>query len=92
VWLKRALSSSSGTSLVPRFHTDVFFAGSIEVPTQWQRFASREVSLDEGRCEYFGLGSTGEECSRVYERLSKDSYRPMIGRLNDGGLLVTCFA
>jgi len=31
VWLKRALSGSSGTSLVPRFHADVFFAGSIEV-------------------------------------------------------------
>ena len=32
VWLKRALSGSSGTSLVPRFHADVFFAGSVEVP------------------------------------------------------------
>jgi len=92
VWVKRALSDNSGTSLIPRFHADVFFVGGVEVPTQWQWFASREVSISEGRCEYFGLGSTGEECGRVYEELLKASFRSMIGRLSDGGLLVTYFA
>jgi len=48
VWLRRALSGSDGTFLVPRFHADAFFVGA-GAPTQWQWFASCEVSLDEGR-------------------------------------------
>jgi putative DNA methylase len=92
VWLKRALSDSNGAFLAPRFHTDAFFVGGVEVPTQWQWFAGREVSLSKGRCEYFGLGSTDEECGRVYEELLKASFRSMVSRLSDGGLLVTYFA
>jgi putative DNA methylase len=92
VWLKRALSDSDGVSLKPRFHADVFFMGGVEVPTQWQWFASREVSISEGRCRYFGMGSTDEECERVYEELLKASFRAMVARLGEGGLLVTYFA
>jgi putative DNA methylase len=92
VWLKRALSDSNGVSLVPRFHDDVFFVGGVEVLTQWQWFASREVSLSEGRCEYFGMGSTDEGCSRVYEELLKASFKAMVSRLSNNGLLITYFA
>ena len=92
VWLKRALSDSNGTSLIPRFHADVFFVGSVEVPTQWEWFASREVSLSEGRCEYFRMSSTDEGCVRVYEDLLKASFKAMVSRLSEDGLLVTYFA
>jgi putative DNA methylase len=92
VWLKRALSDSNGTSLIPRFHADVFFVGGVEVPTQWEWFASREVSLSEGRCEYFRMSSTDEGCVRVYEDLLKASFKAMVSRLSEDGLLVTYFA
>ncbi|MEM4033656.1 MAG: DUF1156 domain-containing protein [Sulfolobales archaeon] len=92
VWLKRALSDSDGVSLVPRFHDDVFFVGGVEVLTQWQWFASREVSLSKGRCEYFGMGSTDEECSKVYEELLKASFKAMVSKLSNDGLLITYFA
>jgi putative DNA methylase len=92
VWLKRALSDSNGTSLIPRFHADVFFVGGVEVPTQWEWFASREVSLSEGRCEYFRTSSTDEGCVRVYEDLLKASFKAMVSRLSEDGLLVTYFA
>jgi len=92
VWLKRALSDSNGTSLIPRFHADVFFVGGVEVPTQWEWFASREVSLNTGRCEYFRMSSTDEGCVRVYEDLLKASFKAMVSRLSEDGLLVTYFA
>ncbi|MCL7390165.1 MAG: DUF1156 domain-containing protein, partial [Thaumarchaeota archaeon] len=91
VWLKRALSDNDGVSLRPRFHVDLFFPGGVEVSTQWEWFASREVSLSEGRCEYFKMGA-GEECERVYERLLKSSFNSMVERLNEDGVLITYFA
>jgi putative DNA methylase len=92
VWLKRALSDSDGVSLKPRFHTDVFFPGGVEISTQWEWFASREVSLSTGRCEYFKIGSSDEECERAYRELLKASFRAMVSRLSEDGLLVTYFA
>jgi putative DNA methylase len=91
VWLKRVLSDNDGVSLRPRFHVDLFFPGGVEVSTQWEWFASREVSLSEGRCEYFKMGA-GEECERVYERLLKSSFNSMVERLNEDGVLITYFA
>jgi len=91
VWLKRALSDNDGVSLRPRFHADLFFPGGVEVSTQWEWFASREVSLSEGRCEYFKMGA-GEDCERVYERLLKSSFNSMVERLNEDGVLITYFA
>jgi putative DNA methylase len=92
VWLKRALSDSDGVSLKPRFHADVFFPGGVEVSTQWEWFASREISLSTGRCEYFKMGSSDEECERVYDELLKAGFKAMVSRLSENGLLITYFA
>jgi len=92
VWLKRTLSDSDGVSLKPRFHADVFFPGGVEVSTQWEWFASREVSLSTGRCEFFRMGSGDEECERVYDELLKASFKAMVSRLSEDGLLITYFA
>jgi putative DNA methylase len=59
VWLKRALSGVEGGELRPRFLPEAFFDEfGIEIPTQWQRFAPREVSENEGRWEHFGMKVT----------------------------------
>nr|WP_193322885.1 DUF1156 domain-containing protein [Pyrobaculum calidifontis] len=56
VWLKRALSGVDGGRLVPRFLPEAFFDEfGEEVTTQWQFFAPREVSENEGRFEYFKM-------------------------------------
>ncbi|WP_218914756.1 DUF1156 domain-containing protein [Thermosphaera aggregans] len=92
VWLKRALSDSSAVSLHPRFHSDAFFPGGVEVRTQWEWFSSREVSMNVGRCEHFGMASEGEECGEVYKNLLKASFKSMSSRLSENGLLITYFA
>jgi len=56
VWLKRALSGVEGGRLVPRFLPEAFFDEfGEEVTTQWQLFAPREVSENEGRFKYFKM-------------------------------------
>ncbi|MEM4654446.1 MAG: DUF1156 domain-containing protein, partial [Thermosphaera sp.] len=92
VWLKRALSDSNGATLAPRFHGDLFFSNGVEVPTQWQWFASREVSLSQGRCQHFGQGSSPEDCERVFRHLLTASFKSMTSKLKDNGLIVTYFA
>jgi putative DNA methylase len=92
VWLKRALSDSSAVSLHPRFHSDAFFPGGVEVRTQWEWFSSREVSMNVGRCEHFGMASEGEECGEVYKNLLKASFKSMSSKLSENGLLITYFA
>jgi putative DNA methylase len=92
VWLKRALSDNSAVSLHPRFHSDAFFPGGVEVRTQWEWFSSREVSMNLGRCEHFGMASEGEECGKVYKNLLKASFKSMSSRLSENGLLITYFA
>jgi putative DNA methylase len=92
VWLKRAFSDSDGVSLKPRFHSDVFFPGGVEVLTQWEWFASREVSLSEGRLKFFKACGEEGDCGRVYEDLLKNSFKAMAERLSDDGILVTYFA
>ncbi|MEM1696880.1 MAG: DUF1156 domain-containing protein, partial [Desulfurococcaceae archaeon] len=92
VWLKRALSNSNGASLVPRFYQDFFFPGGVEVSTQWEWFASREVSLSTGRCVFFGEGAGKDECERVYRRKLSESFKSIVSRLKEDGLLVTYFA
>jgi putative DNA methylase len=59
VWLKRALSGVEGGELRPRFLPEAFFDEfGLEIPTQWQRFAPREVSESEGRWGHFGMKVT----------------------------------
>ncbi|MEM4640807.1 MAG: DUF1156 domain-containing protein, partial [Thermofilum sp.] len=92
VWLKRALSDNDGAVLAPRFHGDLFFSNGVEVPTQWQWFASREVSLSQGRCQHFGQASSPEDCERVFRHLLTASFKSMTSKLKDNGLIVTYFA
>ncbi|WP_236681770.1 hypothetical protein [Thermotoga sp. RQ7] len=53
VWLKRALSDVENGKLIPRFHKEAFFKRIgpkwVEIKTQWQEFAKKEVSTNPGR-------------------------------------------
>jgi len=79
VWLKRALSDDG---LKPRFHGE-----ALAYNTQWEALSASEVSYDEGRAKFFGLG--GEE---HYRRLMASAFRRVASLLKDGGVLVTYFA
>ncbi|MEM2278709.1 MAG: DUF1156 domain-containing protein, partial [Zestosphaera sp.] len=95
VWLKRALSDSDGFVLTPRFFAEAFFecldngcSKFSEVRTQWEVFASREVSASEGRARHFGLGSSVE----FFKKGLVDSFKRLRGLLRGGGVLVTYYA
>ncbi|MEM1623889.1 MAG: DUF1156 domain-containing protein [Sulfolobales archaeon] len=95
VWLKRALSDSDGIMLVPRFFREAFFecldsacSRFNEVRTQWEVFASREVSASDGRARYFGLGSGVD----FFKNGLVAAFRRMRDLLKDGGVLVTYYA
>ena len=95
VWLKRALSDSDGIMLVPRFFREAFFecldsgcSRFNEVRTQWEVFASREVSASDGRARYFGLGSGID----FFKNGLVAAFRRMRYLLKDGGVLVTYYA
>ena len=93
VWLKRALSDVEGNRLVPRFIPEAFFEklgdDYIEISTQWEKFALREVSL-----YYTRLGSNAkwEDGRKHFQSLLNASFVTMASRLKDDGLLVTYYA
>jgi len=85
VWLKRALSGVEGDELRPRFLPEAFFDEfSLEIPTQWQRFAPREVSEDEGRWEHFGMRVT-------FADLLSRAFSNVVRLLKEDGLLVVYY-
>jgi putative DNA methylase len=85
VWLKRALSGVEGGELRPRFLPEAFFDEfSLEIPTQWQRFAPREVSEDEGRWEHFGMKVT-------FADLLSRAFSNVVRFLKEDGLLVVYY-
>jgi len=85
VWLKRALSGMDGGELRPRFLPEAFFDEfSLEIPTQWQRFAPREVSEDEGRWEHFGMKVT-------FADLLSRAFSNVVRFLKEDGLLVVYY-
>ncbi|MEM0235757.1 DUF1156 domain-containing protein [Thermofilum sp.] len=94
VWLKRALSGIDEVfgvmRLTPKFHREAFFdeLGN-EVETQWKAFALREVSENEGRIKYFGGKKSALE---YFKSLLTESFKAMVSRLADNGLLVTYYA
>ncbi|MEM1845076.1 MAG: DUF1156 domain-containing protein, partial [Desulfurococcaceae archaeon] len=92
VWLKRALCDVDRVSLIPRFHSDVFFTDGVEIITQWEWFASREVSLNEGRCKYLSEGRSIDECELRYREKLSASFKSMASRLAENGLIITYFA
>ena len=93
VWLKRALSDVNNGKLVPRFLKEAFFkeirGRYIEIPTQWEEFAQREVSLNVGR---LGPNATKEDAIRHFQNLLNSSFLSMSSLLVDDGLLVTYYA
>ncbi len=93
VWLKRALSDSDGTKLKPRFLKEAFFkeirGRHIEIPTQWEEYAQREVSLNVGR---LGPNATKEDAVKHFQNLLNSSFLSMSKVLADDGLLVTYYA
>jgi len=93
VWLKRALSDVVDVAGIPvrapRFYPEAFFSDGAEVETQWQHFASKEVSEDEGRSKFFGRGVGSFE---HFKELLVRSFRAMASRLSDGGVVVTYYA
>ncbi|MEM4912632.1 MAG: DUF1156 domain-containing protein [Desulfurococcaceae archaeon] len=94
VWLKRALNDIDEVfgvlRLTPKFHREAFFdeLGN-EIETQWKAFALREVSENEGRIKYFGVKKSALE---HFKYLLAESFKAMVSRLADNGLLVTYYA
>lgn len=85
VWLKRALSGVEGGELRPRFLPEAFFDEfGLEIPTQWQRFAPREVSESEGRWEHFGMKVT-------FADLLSRAFSNVVRFLKEDGLLVVYY-
>ncbi|MEM4439060.1 MAG: DUF1156 domain-containing protein, partial [Pyrobaculum sp.] len=85
VWLKRALSDNDGESLRPRFLPEAFFDElGLEIPTQWQIFAPREVSEEAGRWEHFRLKTS-------FGELLAKAFSNVLRFLKEDGILVTYY-
>ncbi|RLE92007.1 MAG: DUF1156 domain-containing protein [Thermoprotei archaeon] len=80
IWLKRALSDGN---LAPRFHADALIYN-----TQWESFAPKEISYNEGRIKYFKISSAVD----YYQWLMSRAFRKMVSIVKDGSLIVTYFA
>ncbi|MCD6443384.1 DUF1156 domain-containing protein [Candidatus Bathyarchaeota archaeon] len=93
VWLKRALSNVEHDRLKPRFHPEAFFrkVGTkyVEIRTQWEEYARREVGLNPPR---IGPNATMEEGKRYFLELLRRSFITMSDKLRDDGVLVTYYA
>jgi len=84
------LSDSDGRKLVPRFHKTTFFKKIgpkwVEIKTQWQEFAKKEVSMDPQR---FGDRNTAQQ---HFENLFAQAFVAMREHLKDDGIIVTYYA
>jgi len=93
VWLKRALSKVENDRLKPRFLPEAFFekVGDdwVEVPTQWEKYALSEVSLNPPR---LGSNATYEDGVKHFQNLLNSSFVTITSKLKDNGLLVTYYA
>jgi putative DNA methylase len=94
VWLKRALSDIEDRKLVPRFHANAFFKKigykDVEIKTQWQELAKREVSTQAGR--FLGNGNHYKRAAEHFQNLLTQSFISMGDHLKEDGLLVTYYA
>lgn len=94
VWLKRALSDSDGKRLIPRFHKMAFFKKIgpkwVEIKTQWQEFAKKEVSEKAGR--FYDRDNPYNEAQQHFENLFAQAFVAMREHLRDDGILVTYYA
>jgi putative DNA methylase len=100
VWLKRALGDSDGVSLKPRFYPEAFFEcldteckSYVEIRTQWERFAPLEISVNEGRADFFKktVGVEAGSDRDFQEKLAR-AFKRMAELLRDDGLIVTYYA
>lgn len=93
VWLKRALSDIKNNRLTPRFMPEAFFEkisdDQVEIPTQWEKYALSEVSLNPPR---LGSNAAPETGIRHFQSLLNSSFTTMASKLKDDGLLVTYYA
>jgi putative DNA methylase len=78
---------------VPRFTRGAFFEkvgdSWIEVPTQWEKYALSEVSLNPPR---LGTTATFEDGVKHFQNLLNASFINMASKLEEDGLLVTYYA
>ena len=90
VWLKRGLSDAD-EKLKPRFLPEAFFrkigAKYVEIETQWQEFAKREVSYNEGR-----FSGSGENALENYRNLMAEALKRMKEHLAEDGIITLYFA
>ncbi|TDA25401.1 MAG: DUF1156 domain-containing protein [Archaeoglobi archaeon] len=90
VWLKRTLSDAD-EKLKPRFLPEAFFrkigAKYVEIETQWQEFAKREVSYNEGR-----FSGSGENALENYRNLMAEALKRMKEHLAEDGIITLYFA
>jgi putative DNA methylase len=90
VWLKRGLSNAD-EKLKPRFLPEAFFrkigAKYVEIETQWQEFAKREVSYNEGR-----FSGSGENALENYRNLMAEALKRMKEHLAEDGIITLYFA
>jgi putative DNA methylase len=90
VWLKRALSDAD-EKLKPRFLPEAFFrkigAKYVEIETQWQEFAKREVSYNKGR-----FSGSGENALENYRNLMAEALKRMKEHLAEDGIITLYFA
>lgn len=93
VWLKRVLSDIENERLKPRFACESFFEDIggewVEIPTQWERYALSEISLNPPR---LGHDAKRENGIKHFQNLLNSSFVTMASRLKEDGLLVTYYA
>lgn len=91
VWLKRGLSEVKNNRLIPRFICESFFKKIeekyLEIRTQWEEFASREVSIYPMRP---GIAPNSEE--KHFQNLLDASFSTMESLLKDDGMIITYYA
>jgi putative DNA methylase len=94
VWLKRALSDVENGKLIPRFYKEAFFKKIgpkwVEIKTQWQEFAKKEVSTNPGR--FMEDENKKEKAVQHFENLFSQAFVAMREHLKDDGVLVTYYA
>ena len=83
IWLKRALSEPVNNKLKPKFYADVVIYN-----TQWEVFAPKEISLNEGRAKYFKL----RNAANYYTWLLSRAFRCMVNAIKNDGPIITYFA
>ncbi|MCS7103689.1 MAG: DUF1156 domain-containing protein, partial [Candidatus Korarchaeum sp.] len=86
-------SDVEGNRLVPRFLPEAFFErlgdGWVEIPTQWEKYALSEVSLNRSR---LGKKAKYEDALKYFQNLLNASFITMASKLKEDGLIVTYYA